>query len=82
MEFSNFKNTDEATNTESGLITEGKDTNDIDEIVLKNHCKVIDIIFFVFLFPFMSILFLFKSIIIIDSKNKRIIQGYEIYMVV
>ena len=79
MEFSSFKNT-ETTNTESGSIAEGKDLNDIDQIVVEKFSDGLISFIFGFLFPlsfFISILVPFKGIIIIDSKNKRIIKGYR-----
>ena len=51
MEFSSFKNT-ETTNTESGSIAEGKDINDIDELVVKKFSDGILSFIFGFFIPF------------------------------
>ena len=63
-------------NTEKSSIIEGKDITDIDEILLERYCFPIGMLFVSFLNPFgfiIDICIPFKRVLIIDSKNKRII---------
>ncbi len=85
MDYTSLSNTESPqTNTEKDLISEGKDTTDIDEILIEKYNNSIFflIIFFVF-FPPLGFIFLYtdlyKRVIIIDSQNKRIIHCYKNY---
>ena len=83
MDYTSLSNTESLqTNTEKGLISEGKDTTDIDEILIEKYCNsLVFLIIFLVFFPPLGFIFLYtdhyKRVIIIDSQNKRIKHCYK-----
>ncbi len=77
MDYNSLQDTEESpTNKPKGSINEGKDTTDIDEILLDKNCFALLFLFFSFLNPFGFIIGIFvpyKRVLILDSQNKRII---------